>query len=88
MTLLALFVLSTNAQAMSYDEALRLAEQNNPDLQLAAAQRDAAKGGLLAAQASWDPMLNAGVNRPVSTDQNFANGFTYKLSSSTVACLR
>ena len=85
MTLLALFVLSTNAQAMSYDEALRLAEQNNPDLQLAAAQRDAAKGGLLAAQASWDPQLNAGVNRPVSTDQNFANGFTYKLSSSTVA---
>ena len=56
-----------------------------PDLQLAAAQRDAAKGGLLAAQASWDPQLNAGLNRPVSTDKNFSNGFTYKLSSSTVA---
>ena len=85
MTLFALLMLSTPAQALSYDEALRLAEQNNPDLQVAAAQRDAAKGGLLAAQSSWDPMLNAGVNRPVSTDQNFANGFTYKLSSSTVA---
>lgn len=85
MTLLALLVLSPSAQALSYDEALRLAEQNNPDLGVAAAQRDAAKGGYLAAQASWDPQLNAGINRPVSTDQNFANGFTYKLSSSTLA---
>lgn len=69
-----LLLLGWSAWALTLDEALRQAEDNNPAIVMARADLSAARGGLLSAQAVWDPAFSSGVNTASSSQQGRFQG--------------
>lgn len=67
-------LLLPQAAALTLPEALRLAEENNPAIVMARADRSSAEGGLLGAKAVWDPGFTSGVNTSNSAQQGRFQG--------------
>ena len=73
------------AQPLSYEEALALAVEANPDVAMAEASRSAAEARVMAAQALWDPYLTAGVGRATNLSEQRADfGFYYQLDTTSL----
>ena len=75
MILLCIRLAIADATPLSYEEALRSAAKNNPEILKSAATIRIAEGGLLQAKAIFDPQLTAGYFRRFSTSQQIFAGF-------------
>lgn len=79
----ALFAAAAYAGDLSYEDALSLAQDKNPQLRGAAAQVSVAEGGVLAARGVWDPTLGAGASQSFGLEKGRFQGVGYT-SDSTV----
>lgn len=78
MTLTFALLLSAAASAapgsLSYEEAIALAEENNPSIRRSEATVSSAEGGLTAARGAWEPRLTLGGRYSVEADEQVFGG--------------
>ncbi|MCP4806830.1 MAG: TolC family protein [Proteobacteria bacterium] len=84
MTLLPL-LLAAEAQPLSYEQALALAIEANPDVAMAQMDAQAAESRVMSAQSVWDPYLTANLGRAYNLSEQRADfGFYYELETTSL----
>ncbi|MCB9759931.1 MAG: TolC family protein [Alphaproteobacteria bacterium] len=72
------------AGALSYDDALRMAQEANPDIEKARADVSSAEGSLMMTRGAWDPYLGANAGQSVGVEKGRFQGVGFTTDSAVV----